>query len=45
MSKFNLKENSWVTLEMLLLCIALVGFPFIVFCLATGMKLAELMFG
>ena len=45
MSKFNLKENSWISFEMLLVCIVLVGFPFMVFCLATGMKLAELMFG
>ena len=45
MNKFTLQKNNWISFEMLLVCIALVGFPFMVFCLATGMKLAELMFG
>jgi len=45
MSKFNLQKNSWVKFEVLLICIALVGFPFMIFCLAAGMKLAEWMFG
>lgn len=45
MSKFTLKKNSWISFEMLLLLIAFTGFPFIIFCLATGMKLAELFFG
>lgn len=45
MSKFTLKKNSWISFEMLLVCIALVGFPFMIFCLAAGMKLAEWMFG
>jgi hypothetical protein len=45
MNKFTLKKNSWVKFEVLLICIALVGFPFMIFCLAAGMKLAEWMFG
>jgi hypothetical protein len=45
MNKFILKKNSWISFEVLLVCIALVGFPFIIACLALGIKLAELMFG
>ena len=45
MSKFTLQKNSWIKFEVLLVGLVLVGFPFIVICLATGMKLAELMFG
>jgi len=45
MNKFKLTKNNWISFEMLLLLIAFTGFPFIVFCLATGMKLAEWMFG
>jgi hypothetical protein len=45
MNKFNLQKNSWISFEMLLVCLALVGFPFMVFCLAMGMKFAEMLFG
>ena len=43
MNKFTLKKNSWIKFEVLLICLVLTGFPFIIICLGAGMKLAEWM--
>ena len=45
MSKFNLQKNSWISFEMLLILFTITVFPFIILCLMTGMKIAEIFFG
>jgi hypothetical protein len=45
MNKFKLTEYAWFRFEVFLVLIALIGFPFVVLCIAMGMRLAELFFG